>query len=170
MPAPLILAIAALGGYFLGSSRATVGRPSMQLGYPMEDSESMRKALERYANAMAANNADWFRANPDAPDCVTRAGVGYIAPPNCKGNPSCQAVRDAPGLLSAKVGTCIDFAAYDAGHHLAAGSNARVVLYHVEVDGVVQEFQYHAVVQGPQGVEDPAAEVQAKAGGCGCGE
>lgn len=174
MPAPIIIGLAIAAGYILASgSKAKVGEASMQVAYPMDDSESTRAALERYANAMAHNNADWFKANPDAPCCIVCAGVGYVPPQNCKGNPSCQAVLDAPALLKAGTGTCFDMAAYNAGHHLSEGKSARVALVHVEdAQGELIEFQYHAVIIGPEGIEDPAQEAQdkaAQAGGCGCG-
>ncbi len=174
MPAPIIIAAAAaVVGYILSTgSKASVGA-SMQVGYPMDDSEGTRAALERYANAMAQNNADWFKANPDAPCCAVCAGVGYVPPQNCKGNPACQAVQDAPGLLAAGVGTCFDLAAYNAGHYLSEGQAAEVRLVHVaDAQGELVEFGYHAVIVGPKGIEDPAQEIQEKAasaGGCGCG-
>ncbi len=171
MPALLIPIVAGVIGYIFGTGqKASVGDASLQLGYAMDDSESTRAALERYANAMAQNNADWFKAHPDAPCCVGCAGVGYIKPPDCKGNRECQAVRDASSLLDAKVGTCIDMAAYDAGHYLSEGQTATVRLYVMEdEEGNVQDFNYHAVVMGPKGLEDPAAEVRAETAGCGCG-
>ncbi len=172
MPAPLIIGLAAIAGYILGSGKkATVGAASMQVAYPMDDSEGTRAALERYANAMAQNNADWFKANPDAPCCAVCAGVGYVPPQNCKGNPSCQAVLDAPALLAANVGTCFDLAAYNAGHYLSEGKAAEVRLVHAEdAQGELIEFQYHAIIVGPKGIEDPAKEIQEKAATVGGSE
>lgn len=177
MPAPIIVALYGLAGLVLARMATSGGKAgvgaAMQVAYPMDDSESTRAALERYANAMAGNNADWFRANLDAPCCAVCAGVGYVPPQNCKGNPACQAVLDAPSLLAANVGTCFDLAAYNAGHYLSEGKGAEVRLVHVEdAQGELVEFQYHAVLVGPKGLEDPAREVQERAadtGGCGCG-
>lgn len=164
MPAPILIGLAIAAGYILAAgSKAKVGA-SMQVGYPMDDSEGTRAALERYANAMAQNNADWFKANPDAPCCAVCAGVGYVPPQNCKGNAACQAVQDAPGLLAARVGTCFDLAAYNAGHYLSEGQAAEVRLVHAEnAQGELIEFQYHAVIIGPKGIEDPAKEIQENA-------
>ncbi len=168
MPAPILIGLAIAAGYLLSTgSKAKVGA-SMQVGYPMDDSEGTRAALERYANAMAQNNADWFKANPDAPCCAVCAGVGYVPPQNCKGNAACQAVQDAPGLLAANVGTCFDLAAYNAGHYLSEGQAAEVRLVHAEdAQGELIEFQYHAIIVGPKGIEDPAREIQEKAASVG---
>lgn len=170
MPLPLIpLALAALGIYALGrSSSATVGAASVQMSYPMEDSEATRAALERYARAMAANNADWFKAHPDAPCCTECAKIGYIAPPNCQGNSACQDIKDAPALLRAKVGTCVDIVAFEVGAKLRDGKPAELVLVHeTDSNGQAIPFSYHALMRTPAGLEDPAAKLQASAGCCG---
>jgi hypothetical protein len=78
---------------------------------------------------------------------------------------------DAPALLLAGRGTCIDIASYDCGHALSEGKDCRVVLAPMKDDsGVSIPFAYHAMLWTNGEWSDPTeAVIRATVGGCGCG-
>lgn len=133
---------------------------AVQVGYSMDGSEETRAEFERYLNALAQNNAAWFKRHPDAECCAACAGIRYVPPETC--GPSCQKLQNAEQLLRDGAGTCGPIAAYNAGHMLAEGKDAFVRVVHMADD---TPYQYHALV-GERGVggrveyTDPAREIQ----------
>lgn len=168
----LLTAIGA-AAVILSGNGATAGyATSLQVGYSMDGSEETRLEFERHLNALAENNADWFRRHPDAPCCVACAAkdglVGYVPPQKC--GEACQVLQNAAQVLEQGKATCGPLAAYDAGVALAKGKKARVRVVHEEdPHGDPMPWRYHAVVEVDGEIHDPSKDVQAaSAGGCGC--
>ena len=173
MPLPLIpIAVGAFFGAIWSAKEGPTVGASMEVTYPTDDSEATRAAIENLANAQARNNADWMErtktyAGKEIPCCVGCAGIGYIPPTKCEGNAFCQPIRSALAILNTGQGTCIDLACYDAAAKIWKGKDAEVKIVHEQDStGAAIPFQYHAVVVSGGKVEDPTAEILAKAPGC----
>ncbi len=142
----------------------------------MDGSEETRRELERYLNAAAQNNADWFRRHPNAPCCVACAAkdgkIGYVGPQDC--GPSCQRIQSAEQVVAEGRATCGPLAAYDAGGALAEGKDAHVRVIHEEDQaGNPVPYRYHAVVgtKGEDGevrYHDPSEDAVQVTGRCQC--
>lgn len=160
---PVIIAAVAIAA--LAPRRAAVGA-TVQVGYPMEDHEQTRAAMQAMANGFAKAGAIWLHAHPEILEqacCSSCAGFRYVGPPTCGPDGTCQRVTPPHEIAVSGQGTCMDLAIYDTAAALAEGKRAYVEIVHV------QGWDYHAyaVIDGQR--TDPAAEVQAANVGCGCG-
>ena len=114
------------------------------------DNETLARVMEDMLNMGARLNAGYFLRNPDAPCCLDCGTITYFEP----------AMSErvffglAPDVIRQRKTSCAGAAMYEAGHAIAKGKDARVV---IQING---PGDFHALVRYPNGsVTDPSADL-----------
>lgn len=134
------------------------------------DPESTGRMLEAMLEGLVQHNLVWMQKNPNAPCCLTHAGVDYVDPMMCREEDFCQVILAADRLLEGQRGTCADMSAYVAAWvrvHLNLPAYVKIEQQYDHYNRPIPHA-YHAfvVVNGTR--YDPSEEV--KAGVCRCPE
>ncbi len=134
------------------------------------DPESTARMLEAMLEGLVQHNQVWMRSNPDAPCCLTHAGVEYVDPMMCREEEFCQVILAADRLLEGRNGTCADMSAYVAAwvrQNLNTPAYVKIEQQYDHYNRAIPHA-YHAFVVVNGARYDPSEEV--KAGVCRCPE
>jgi len=135
----------------------------VRLRFPMTgDTDYLLDMLEEGCRGCVLANVSWIMRSEaeggSVPCCLPCSGVRYEDPPKC--STSCQFLDTAPVLLDRGRATCYSIACFVAAKYIASGQDARVVIEPIRnAYGSIVEGEFHAVVHGPNGREDPTLEV-----------
>ncbi|MCH9682859.1 MAG: hypothetical protein K0V04_15590 [Deltaproteobacteria bacterium] len=147
---------------------------SIEIQLQCGDDAQFGQQCAELAEALTLVNLWELRADGDAlPCCLGCGGVRYQPPQPCGSPYPCQTILDARGIYATQRGTCFDLACERAARLRLRGVGATVVVIpRLGDDGRPLSGQYHAYVETPDGVQDPARELQDRpgrcAGSCGC--
>ena len=162
-------------------------RRSIEVQLRCRDDAQFGQQCAELAEALTLINLWELRQDGDSlPCCLGCGGVQYEPPQPCGASSCaggrcatvprsypCQRILDARGIYATRRGTCFDLACERAARLRMKGLEATVVVVPQVEDGQAVPGQYHAYVETPYGIEDPALELQQNpgqcAGACGCG-
>ena len=158
---------------------------SIEIQLLCEDDEQFAQQCAEIAEALVQINVWEIRHDGDRLPCCLGCGeIEYEPPQPCGSTPGscnirpratpCQTIRDARGIYAAKRGTCFDLACERAARCRLEGIEATAVIVQRLDRGRPIPGQFHAYVETPDGVEDPALELSENPGECGgscsCGD
>lgn len=115
-------------------------------------------------------SAEPIRSKKGRPSRLRKYGNKRVRVPMVVRDDPCQSILDARGVYATRRGTCLDLACERAARRRIEGVPAVVVVEQRTELGQPLLGQFHAVVETPDGIEDPSAELQGARRGSFSGE